>query len=172
MIWIEKETTFFFGRSGRRTPEKTKKSANDLFFSFFFFLFFLFFRAQRTNDSRGNAEKYVRKSLALPLKFNQVYTRIPRTTHEYESISMYKSQNPVQCTQYVQNAKCYRCRSPKMYVLCVHHNAVLCSSRTARTSTPVKTWNEDTWNEYLWYRNGTHFVINLKQSVSIKTRSN
>ena len=41
------------------------------------------------------------------MKFNQVYTRIPRTTHEYESISKYKSQNPVQCTQYVQNAKMY-----------------------------------------------------------------
>ena len=71
------------------------------------------------------------------MKLLQVNTRIPRTTHEYKSISKYRSQNPVQCTQYVQNVKCYRCNLPKLNLLCAYHNAVICSSRSARTGTPL-----------------------------------
>ena len=42
------------------------------------------------------------------------------------------------CTQYVQNAKCYRRGNPKLNLLCAYQYAVVCSSRSARTGRPVE----------------------------------
>ena len=45
------------------------------------------------------------------------------------------------CTQYVQNAKCYRRGNPKLNLLCAYQYAVVCSSRSARTGRPVEYSN-------------------------------
>ena len=98
------------------------------------------------------------------MKFNQVYTRIPRTTHEYESISKNRSQNPVQCTQYVQNVICTECMYRLYFEMMYFAKKNRSARRRKRASppplSPLLSHKTDTSRSYLarpWlagWRNG------------------